>query len=167
MVKGRQRLHVCARALYVHTLLERCTCACVSISGRHRPRNLASWMGEAWEWWGGVTHSSDSMPVVYNILILDQTGQAGFHPVTKLQWPYRFLTTGGNTYNVDSRAQCISVFSSTYQFLKCFGKGSTSLGAFPLSIRIGGSYMYISDPYKGVLFYFIILQWNARIHDIA
>ena len=86
--------------------------------------------------------------------------------IGQLQWPEDIdFDTEGNAYVVDSREQCVSVFSSTYQFLKCFGKGSTSIGAFPLSIRIGGNYMYISDPYKGVFIYHKLT--GKRIHCLT
>ena len=86
--------------------------------------------------------------------------------IGQLQWPEDIdFDTDGNAYIVDSQEQCVSVFSPTYQFLKCIGKGSTSLGILPLSIRIHGNYMYISDPHKGVSIYH--KSTGKRIHCLT
>ena len=74
--------------------------------------------------------------------------------IGQLQWPEDIdFDTEGNAYVVDSQDQSVSVFSPTYMFLKCIGKGSNLLGIFPLSVRIHNNYMYISDPYKSVSIY--------------
>ena len=73
-----------------------------------------------------------------------------------MQWPEDIdFDAEGNAYIIDREKQCILVFNPTYQFLKYIGKNSSStlIWDLPLSVRILGDYMYISDACKGVSIY--------------
>ena len=70
----------------------------------------------------------------------------------QLQWPEDIdFDSKGNAYIVDKKKQCILVFSPTLQFMKYIGKDL--LWDCPLSVRVFGDYMYISDAHQGVSIY--------------
>ena len=77
----------------------------------------------------------------------------------EFSWPEDIdFDVDGNAYIVDSHKVCVTVFSPTYQFMKCISllDESTSvkpLLVLPLSVRIHGDHMYVGDPHLGVSVY--------------